>query len=119
MYSFLYNCGDYRKKGDRSKTNPKNFRPITLFLIVSKIMKKVTHDQTMNYLTENNVLYRYQSGFHKNHSTDNSLAYLTDLTAFDSGLLTGMILIDLQKAFYTMNHDVLLKNVCSYFLIVQ
>ena len=59
----------------------------------------------MNYLTENNVLYRYQSGFRKNHSTDTSLAYLTD---FGSGLLTGMILIDLQKAFDTINHDILL-----------
>ena len=52
----------------------------------------------MNYLTENNILYRYQSGFHKNHLTYTSLSYLTDkiLPGFDSGLLTGMILIDLQ-----------------------
>ena len=64
----------------------------------------------MNYLTENNVLYRYQSGFRKNHLTDTSLAYLTEkiLTCFDSGLLAGMTLIDLQKAFDTINHDILL-----------
>ena len=51
----------------------------------------------MNYLTENKILYRHQSGFRKNHLTDTSLAYLTNkiLTGFDSGLLTGMILIDL------------------------
>ena len=30
------------------------------------------------------------------------------LTNFDSGLLTGMILIDLQKSFDTINHDILL-----------
>ena len=78
--------------------------------------------EIMNYLTENNVLYRYQSGFCKNHSTDTSLAYLTDkiLTGIDSGLFTGMILRDLQKAFDTINHDILLKKMsalCS--LIVQ
>ena len=28
--------------------------------IVSKIIEKVIHDQTINHLTENNVLYRYQ-----------------------------------------------------------
>ena len=53
----------------------------------------------MEYLTENNILYKYKSGFCKNHSTDTSLSYLTDkvLTGFDSVLLTGMIPIDLQK----------------------
>ena len=61
------------KKG--TKTDPKNFRPISLLPIVSKIIEKVIHDQTMNYLTENSILYRHQSGFCKNHSTDTSLAY--------------------------------------------
>ena len=31
-------------------------------------------------------------------------------TAFESGLYTGMILIDSQKAFDTVNHDVLLLD---------
>ena len=56
------------KKG--TKTDPKNFRPISLLPIVSKIFEKVIHDQTMEYLTDNNILYKYQSGFCKNHSTD-------------------------------------------------
>ena len=64
----------------------------------------------MNYLTENNFLSRYQSGFRKNNSTDTSLSYLVDkiLTGFDSGLLAGMILINLQKAIDTINHEILL-----------
>ena len=66
------------------------------------------HDQSMEYLTDNNILYKYQSGFRKNLSTDTSLSYLTNriLTGFDSGLLTGMILIDLQEAFDTANLDI-------------
>ena len=65
----------------------------------------------MNYLTENNIFYKHQPGFCKNYSTDTSLSYLTDkiLTGFDSGLLTVMILIDLQKALIITNHDILLK----------
>ena len=58
------------KKG--TKTDPKNFRPISLLPIVSKIFEKVIHEQTMEYLTDNNILYKYQSGFRKNHSTDTS-----------------------------------------------
>ena len=101
------------KKG--TKTDPKNFRPISLLPIVSKIFEKVIHEQTMEYLTANNILYKYQSGFHKNDSTDTSLSYLTNkiMTGFDSGLLTAMILIDLQKAFDTINHDILLKKMAS------
>ena len=66
----------------------------------------------MEYLTDNRILYRYQSGFRKNHSIDACLSYLTDkiLTGFDSGLLTGIILIDLKKTFDTINHNILLKR---------
>ena len=101
------------KKG--TKTDPKNFRLISLLPIVSKIFDKVIHDQTMEYLMNNDILYKYQSGFRKNHSTDTSLLYLTDkiLTGFDSGLLTGKILIDLQKAFHTINYDILLRKMAS------
>ena len=40
------------------------------------------------------------------------LSFFTDkiLKGFDDGLLTGMILIDLQKAFDTNNHEILLKK---------
>ena len=101
------------KKG--TKTDTKNFRPISLLPIVSKIFEKVIHDQTMEYLTDNNIIYKYQSGFRKNHSTDTSLSYLTDkiLTGFDSGLLTGMILIDFQKDFDTINNNILLRKMAS------
>ena len=93
----------------------KNFRPISLLPIVSKIIEKVIHNQTMNDLTEKSILYRHQSGFRKNHPTDTSLAYLTDkiLTGFHSGLLTGMILIGLQKAFDTINHNILLRKMSA------
>ena len=48
-----------------TKTDPKNFRLISLLLIVFKIIEKIIHDQTMEYLTDNNILYKYQSGFRK------------------------------------------------------
>ena len=60
-----------------SKTDPKNYWPISLLPIASKIIEKIIHDQTLEYLTDNKTLYRYQSGFRKNHSTDTRLSYLT------------------------------------------
>ena len=59
-----------------------------------------------------NLLYNYQPKFRTNHSTNLCLSFLTDkiLKGFDEGLLTGMILIDLQKAFDTINHEILFKK---------
>ena len=41
------------KKG--SKTAPKNYRPISLLPLISKIIEKIIHDQTQVYLNENNI----------------------------------------------------------------
>ena len=59
------------KKG--SKTNPSNYRPISLLPLISKIIKKLILEQTSRFLSNNEVLYNYQSGFRKNHSTLNRL----------------------------------------------
>ena len=56
---------------------------------------------------ESKILYSYQSGFYKNHSTDTTDKILID---FDSGLLTGMVLMDLQKAFDIINYEILLEK---------
>ena len=44
--------------------------------------------------------------------TDTCLSYLTDKVkiGFEEGLLTGMVLIDLQKAFDTIDHSILLEK---------
>ena len=96
----------YKKE---SKTNPENFRPSSLLPLISKVIERIVYNQVDNFLLQNNILYSYQSGFRKTISTDLCLSFLNDkiLKGFNKGLLTGMILIDLQKAFDTINHEIL------------
>ena len=105
------------KKG--SLTESCNYRPISLLTLLSKVIEKVIHDQTSTFLNSKN-LYTYQSGFRKKHCTDFCLSYLNDkiLKYFDRGLMTGMILIDLRKAFDAIDHDVLLQMVSQNVLLI-
>ena len=93
-----------------SKTDFTNYRPISLLPLMSKVSERIVHEQTMEFLDKHNILCKFQSGFRKNHSTKFCLSYLTNKIGkgFDSGLLTGMILIDFQKAFSTIDHNILL-----------
>ena len=80
--------------------------------MLSKVFERVVLDQTEEFLSLDKILYYYQSGFRKNHTTDTCFSFLNDkiLKGFDHGLVTGMILTDLEKSFDTINHDVLLKK---------
>ena len=92
------------KKG--SKTDPKNYRPVSLLPLVSKVIEKVIHNHTEIFLNKYNILYKCQSGFRKSFSTNSCLTLLTDKInkGFESGKYTGLILIDSQKAFDTTDH---------------
>ena len=63
-------------------------------------------------LDSNTILYVNQSGFRPKHSTESCLTHLCDriIEGCDSGCHTGMILIDLQKAFDTINHEIILEK---------
>ena len=98
-----------------SKTDPKNHRPISLLPLMSKVPERIVHGQTMEFLDKHNILYKFQSGFRKNYSTDFCLPYVTDKISkgFNFGLLTRVILIDFQKAFDTIDHNILLLKMPS------
>ena len=98
------------KKG--SNADSKSYRPISLLPFISKLIEKVIHIQTQEYQDKNGLIYKFQSGFRKNFSTDSCLVHINDYTIKNmyKRQHTGMILIDLQKAFGTLDHDVLLKK---------
>ena len=52
------------KKG--SKTDSKNYRPISSLRLISKLIETAIHIQTQEYLKKNGLIYKFQSGFTKN-----------------------------------------------------
>ena len=98
------------KKG--TNTEPKNYRPVSLLPILSKVLERVVHNQLVEHLEKYEILFEYQSGFRSKHSVNTCLAHLSNqiLKGFETGQSTGMILIDLQKAFDTLDHDILLRK---------
>ena len=77
-----------------------------------RVIERIVYDQVDNFLRQNNIFYNYQSGFRKNHSTDLCLFFLNDkiLKGYDNILFMGIILIDLQKVFDTINHKIFLAK---------
>ena len=95
-----------------TKTDPSNYRPISVLSTVSKIFEKGIHSQLYNYLKEHNLLAQCQSGFRPLHSTHTSLLDVTEylLANMNSGHMTGAIFLDLRKAFDVIPHDKLLEK---------
>ena len=83
-----------------SKSEPENYRPVSILTVMSTILEKNVHKQLENYLRFEKLLYDYQSGFRNSYSTDSCLTHLTDQIRFDTdkGNYTGMVMIDLRKA---------------------
>ena len=72
-------------------------------------MERVICEQLNDFIEKHDYLYELQSGFCSSYSTDSCLVHLSDhiLKQQDKGQYTGMAILDLQKAFDTVNHKIL------------
>ena len=55
------------KKEDKSQ--PSNYRPVVLLSCIGKLQERIIFKNMYNFLIDNNLLNKYQSGFLPHHST--------------------------------------------------
>ena len=108
----LANVTPVFKKGD--PTSVKNYRPVSVLPNVSnffeRIMLKQILEQMNKYLSQN--LCGYRKGF----STQTALTMLPEKwkKILDDNWYAGVVLMDLSKAFDTINHEPLIAKLCAY-----
>ena len=96
------------KGGDRTDMN--NYRPISLLSALSKVLEKVVHHQTYNFV-ENKILSVSQFGFRKQRETTQAImAFMKNMKDQENKKYHMAIFIDIKKAFDTVSHELLLQK---------
>ena len=99
------------KKDDA--TLAKNYRPVSVLPVVSKIFERIMQKQITVYIEEH--LSPYLCGFRKGFNTQYPLSLIEKWKmSLDKKGYAGAILMDLSKAFDTINHQLLIAKLYAY-----
>ena len=98
------------KKG--SKAEPANYRPVSLTVIVGKVMERLVKNTLMDYVEKNGHLSDAQHGFRAGRSTQTNLIEFLDVTTkwMDEGKAFDIVYLDFSKAFDKVCHRRLIKK---------
>ncbi|GFT24518.1 RNA-directed DNA polymerase from mobile element jockey [Trichonephila clavipes] len=93
-------------------TNPQNYRPISLLSSLSKAYEFVILNRLNQHCLARNIIIPEQHGFVTKCSTVTQLLRVTELvhTGFQNHQATGILFVDIAKAFHKIWHDGLISK---------
>ena len=96
-------CAIYKR---RPRHLPDNYRPISLLSSVTKVLESLVNKYLSNFLSANNLISPFQSGFRRGDSAPLQLFRLTTelLAALDSRAVAAAVFYDFKKAFDSVWH---------------
>jgi len=105
------------KKHNLPQNDLSSYRPISNLNFLSKILERIILTRINSHLQTFPSLCRFQSAYRKFHSTETALLRIHNdlLLASNQQRVSALILLDLSAAFDTIDHQILLTRLSSFF----
>ena len=89
----------FKKVGEKSTF--KNYHPVSLLSVVSKVFQKLVNNRIVDHLEKCGLFSDFQYGFRSSRSTADLLTVVSDriARAFNRSGATGAVALDISKAF--------------------
>ena len=96
--------------------NPKNYRPVAIIPILSKILERVIFNQMVAYITENSLVHPNHHAYRAGQNTTTALLQMYDvwLDSLEKGEMAGVCFLDMSAAFDIVDHPLLMKKLSLY-----
>ena len=103
-------------KGKGAKIDPKNYRPVAILPIMSKVLERSIFLQIVAFMDGNNFFNPSHHAYRSFHSTTTAMLqmYTTWVEAVEQGSLAGVCMIDMSAAFDVVDTDLLLRKLELY-----
>ena len=104
----------YKKKG--KKSDPSNYRPVSLTSVVCKVAEKVVKKNLCDHIISKGLLSPHQFGFVPGRSTNSQLLMTINdwQKSLDTGAPMDIAYMDFKKAFDSVPHERLIYKLSKY-----